>query len=446
MIDVTALSLTELAAAYRDGSLRPVEVTEAYLAKISVGDVYRLVTAERAREQARQAERLFADGIDVGPLQGIPVALKDLMDTAGDVTAAGSKVLAMGEPAAQDCPAAARLDAAGAVFLGKTNMTELAFSGVGLNPHFGTPGCALDASRIPGGSSSGSGVAVAAGLACVAIGSDTGGSVRIPAAFNGITGLKTTDKAIPTDGVVPLSTTLDTLGPLAKTPEDAWHVWCALASKPFKAFEVNHEERLRFLAPTNVLQEDLEPEVSRVFFGLCDALEAAGHEVVHEEVPLISEIPRLYAQSGSFASLESLALYEAMLASQGEMVDKRVSERILQFRDVPASQYIRLGFARDKLKALFWQTYRGYDGVLAPTVPILPPEIASLASDEAYFRVNGLCLRNTMIFNFLGGPAVSVPAGTASGGLSVGVMIATLPQRELRALTLGERVRTLVAD
>ena len=225
---ITALTLGQLAQRYRDGALDPVGVTEAYLDAIAAhpdgAKVYRVVTAERALRQARAAQRLFERGVDLGPLQGVPLAIKDLVDTAGEVSASGSKVLAERPPAAQDAPVAARLDAAGTVFLGRTNMTELAYSGLGLNPHYGTPGAAPDRERVPGGSSSGSGVAVASGLAAVAVGSDTGGSVRIPAAVNGVVGLKTTDGRIPTEGCVPLSTTLDTLGPMARTVDDAWEV------------------------------------------------------------------------------------------------------------------------------------------------------------------------------------------------------------------------------
>ena len=236
MADIFSLTLSELARAYRTGELSAAQVTEAYLGRLEPSPIYRLITEERALAQAKRADEAFSRGEDKGPLQGIPIALKDLMDTAGEVTAAGSTVLAKNPPAAQDCPAAMRLDEAGAVFLGKTNMTEFAFSGLGLNPHYGTPGNVLDSARVPGGSSSGSAVAVAKGLAVAAVGSDTGGSVRIPAAFNGLVGLKTTDGAVPVEGCVPLSTTLDTLGPITKTVEDAWHVWRVLAGQPAAAF------------------------------------------------------------------------------------------------------------------------------------------------------------------------------------------------------------------
>lgn len=441
--DVFTMSIARLAAAYRQGTLSPLEVTEAYLERITPGAVYRVVTAERARSQAQRAEAWFKEGIDQGPLQGVPIALKDLMDTEGEVTAAGSAVLAKNPPAVSDCPAAARLDQAGAVFLGKTNMTELAFSGLGINPHFGTPGNALDPDRIPGGSSSGSGVATASGLACAAIGSDTGGSVRIPASVNALVGLKTTDGTIPTEGVVPLSTTLDTLGPITKTVEDAWHVWRALCGEASAPFEAEPARQRTLLAPTTLLQDELEPEVARAFQACCEALEAKGVTIRHEEVPLIVATAAAYRRYGSFAGMESFALYEEMLERHGDLVDPRVSTRILQNRERRAADYIRLGLERKQIQSEFWQHYKDIDGVIAPTLPILPPRIADLASDEAYFRANAMCLRNTQVFNFLGTPAITVPFERTLEGLSIGVMIATRPHQEQLALSLGQVVERL---
>lgn len=433
----TNYSLTELAKAYRAGDFTALAVTESYLDQLEPGPVYRLITAERALAQAKRADDLFRAGVDIGPLQGIPLALKDLMDTKGEVTAAGSRVLADGPPAEEDCPAAARLDAAGAVFLGKTNMTELAFSGVGINPHFGTPGCALDAARIPGGSSSGSGVAVASGLTCVAIGSDTGGSVRIPASFNGMVGLKTTDGAIPVDGCVPLSTTLDTLGPMTRTVEDAWHLWRALAAKPHKPFAPRGLVGLKLLAPTTVLQGGLEPPVRAAFRSACESFVDMGARLEQAEVSQFAEMLELYAKHGSFAGLESLALYEDMLELGGDRIDPRVSTRILQHRDKRATDYIRLCYARKRIQQSFWEQFGSFDAFVAPTVAILPPLIADLAEDDAYFKANAQILRNTSIFNFLGVPAVSIPCGNTAEGLSVGLMIAARPQQEELVLSIA---------
>ena len=431
LTDPTTLTLTQLARAFRTGQLRPSTVTEAYLAKLEPGPVYRLVTAKRARAQAAKADALFDAGTDLGPLQGVPLALKDLMDTKGDVTAAGSKLFLNRATATQDCPAAARLDAAGAVFLGKTNMTELAFSGLGLNPHFGTPANVFDAVRVPGGSSSGAGVAVASGLACAAIGSDTGGSIRIPAAFNGLVGLKTTDGAVPLEGCVPLSTTLDTLGPLTRTAEDAWHVWRALVGVAPAPFMPTGVTGLRVLAPTTVLQEDLDAEVAAAFAGVCEQLTELGVELETRPLPVLNELNGLYGRFGSFAALEALALYEDLLGP-GSEVDPRVATRILAGRSRSAADYIRLGFERTRLQSVFWAACAGFDVVLAPTVAVLPPKLTDLQTDEAYFTANSAVLRNTAIFNLLGVPALSVPCAPM-----IGVMVAARPGQEALVLSVA---------
>lgn len=433
--DPIQLSLTDLAAAYRAGDLSAVEVTETYLSRITPGPVYRLITAERAIKQARRADANFAAGIDLGPLQGVPMALKDLMDTRGDVTAAGARAFLDNPPAAKDCPAAARLDAAGAVFLGKTTMTELAFSGLGLNPHFGTPENVLDPARIPGGSSSGSAVAVASGLACAAVGSDTGGSVRIPAAFNGLVGLKTTDGAISTEGCIPLSSTLDTLGPITKTPEDAWHVWRVLAGKPPAPFTPQGVAGLNLFAPRTVLQEGLDAEVALAFRDACERLRARGATVETLELPVLGEIDALYRRYGSFAAMEALALYEAVLDEKAELFDPRVAARILQSRTRTASDYICLGYERKRLQRAFWRACSGFDAVLSPTVAVLPPAISSLEADDAYFAANAVVLRNTTVFNLLGTPAVSVPCGEM-----VGLTVVARPHLEPLVLRVAGEV------
>lgn len=437
---IRQLTLTELATAYRTGALTAQAVTEAYLAAARPGPVYRIVTSERALRQARRADAYFAKGIDLGPLQGIPLALKDLLDTEGEVTAAGSRVLAERPPAVRDAAVAARLDAAGAVFIGKTTMTELAFSGVGLNPHFGTPGCALDPTRIPGGSSSGSAVAVASGLACAAIGSDTGGSVRIPAAFNGLVGLKPTDGSLPMDGVTPLSPTLDTLGPLAKTVTDTWLLWQAMKGEVPRYFRASGLDGLQLITPSTVMLEGLEPPVASAFQAACEQLREWGATVEVRELPIMQELHGLYARYGSFASHEALAIYGELLRARAADMDPRVTARILQFQGRPAQDYVQLQLARRRLQQAFWDECREANAVLAPTVPILPPPCDALADDDAYYRINSLCLRNTTLLNILGVPAVSVPCGRTADGLAIGLMIAARPHHEALVLAIARAV------
>lgn len=438
---LTSLTLTELARGYRDGSLDPVEVTEAYLAAIDAHPdgkrVYRVITRERALKQARAAKRRFEDGVDMGPLQGAPINIKDLVDTEGDVTASGSKVLSSRPPAKADSPVAARLDAAGAVFLGKTNMTEIAFSGLGLNPHYGTPGCALDGARVPGGSSSGAGVSVAAGLAVAAVGSDTGGSVRIPASVNGVVGLKTTDGRIPIQGTTPLSTTLDTLGPLARNVDDTWALYLAMAAEPPRALGPV-TGKLTFLAPTTLLLDELDAEVEAGYEAALSKLEGMGHEVRREPLPLLEEAPALYAQYGTFAGHEVWALYEEEFTTRGPEFDPRVVGRMKEGGTRSSADYIRLMYGRQDLLQRFWPELAGIDAILGPTIPKLPPLISDLEDDAAYFEANRLILRNTAPFNLLASPAVSVPVATTDAGLSVGLMIVTRPGEEELALSAGK--------
>ncbi len=440
-VDPTTLGLNALALAYRDGDLDPVDVAEAYLAKISAGDVYRLVTTERARHQAAAASRRWRQGHLGGPLDGVPIAVKDLLDTAGDVTGAGSPAFFGAPPAREDAPVVARLDAAGAIFLGKTTMTELAFSGLGLNPHTGTPGNVFDATRVPGGSSSGTAVAVARGWAAAGVGSDTGGSVRIPASFNGLVGLKTTDGALPVDGAVALSTTLDTLGPLARDVEDAWALWRAMAALPV-APVATPPTRARFWAPPDVWQEDVEPDVLARFEAALAALTAAGHEVVRERLPELGELHALYGRYGSFAAHEAWALYEDLLREHEAVMDARVVQRIRSAAGRPASDYVRLGYARERLRSAVAAKMTPFDALLAPTVAVAPPAIAPLeASVEAYLAANAQVLRNTTVGNLLGFPAATVPIGLDPQGLPVGLMITTAAGEDALALSLA----TLVA-
>lgn len=442
--DSTELTLSQLAERYRDGSLDPVSVTEDHLARIEAhpqaAKVFTSVTPERALRQARAARRYFADGIDLGPLQGVPISIKDLVDTRGDVTASGSKVFAADAPADRDSPVAARLDAAGAVFLGKTNMTELAYSGLGLNPHYGTPGSAQDPRRVPGGSSSGAGVAVADHLSVASVGSDTGGSVRIPAAVNGVVGLKTTDGLIPTEGCKALSTTLDTLGPLARTTDDAWALFLAMTAESHRPL-AEPAGKLTLLAPATVLLEELDDEVAAGYADALAALTALGHEVVREPLPLLEDVRGAYGRHGSFAGHEVWALYQDLFESRPSEFDQRVLTRVLRTANRPSASYIRLLYERAEFRRRFWPELAGVDALVAPTIPKLPPFIADLERDDAaYDEANRLILRNTAPFNFLASPAVSVPVKPAWSELAVGFMIVTRPLEEELALGIGRQL------
>ena len=443
-IDPGRATVQQLADAYRRGVTTPVEATETLLERLRPGPTWRVATAGRARAQAARAQRAFEAGVDLGPLHGVPLAVKDLLDMEGEVSAAGSAgLLAEGRRADRDAPLIARLDAAGAVFLGRTQMTELAFSGLGLNPHVGTPDNVHAAGRVPGGSSSGSAVAVAAGEATAAIGSDTGGSVRIPAALQGLVGLKTSDGSLPLEGTVPLSTTLDTVGPIARSLEDAWILLRALRAEAPAPFP-RAPGRVRVLVPASRLLDDLDGVVATAFEAAVGALVDAGHEVLRRADPAPDEALSLYPRYGSFAAHEALALHEAFLRRSSPPVDPRVSERILAVAERPSSDYLRLGYERQALVRRTWERWLDVDAVLAPTVAIQAPRIAELeADDDAYRRANALVLRNTTVFNLLAGPAVTLPI--AAPELGIGGMVATAPGREAQALAIAARWRDAMA-
>ena len=436
-------TLQALARSYREGTESPRDVAEQMLARLEAGDTVRVVMAERARAQAAAAQRRWERGDLRGPLDGVPLVLKDLIDTAGEVTAAGSAARFGLAPASQDAPVVARLDQAGAVFLGKSTMTELAFGGLGLNPHTGTPGNALDPTRVPGGSSSGSAVAVARGLAIAALGSDTGGSVRIPAAFNDLVGLKTTDGSLPMAGTVPLSTTLDTLGPIARTVADAHVLYQAMADLPSTPL-TPVERPGRFWAPADIWQEDLDPGVAQRFGEALSALEAAGHSVHREPLGELRALDALYGRFGSFAAHEAWALYEQTLAEYRGLIDPRVSSRIEAVAGRPASDYIRLGYERQRGRAEVWSRAEGFDALLAPTVRSVPPLVAPLEGDDGlYMSTNLQVLRNTALGNLLGCPSLTLPLPLVAG-LPVGFMLSAAPGRDGLLLRWGEALMPLL--
>jgi len=439
------LDLLSLGAAYRRGRTRAVDVTQALLDRAEPGPIYRLVTAERALAQAALADARFARGVDLGPLQGVPIGLKDLIDTRGDVTAAGSAVLAAGPAAAADATVARRLDAAGAVFLGKTTMTELAFSGLGLNQHAPIPANALAPSRIPGGSSSGSAAAVASGLAGAALGSDTGGSVRIPAAFNGLVGLKPTAGSLPLDGVVPAVPTHDTVGPITTTVRDAWHTWRAMVGAEPGWFVPEPVAGLELLVPTNVLLDDLEDEVAAGFQHGVAAMEALGARLVRREIPALAAIDATFGRPHSINSIEYGAAHAALADRAAERMDPRVVRRLRASAGCPKEVYLGLLEERARLTVAFWEQVGSAAGVVCPSVPILPPPLAPLLRDDGAFdRANRMAVRNTRVANYLGAPSVTVPAAKTGAGLSVGFMITTRDGSEHLALSIAAAVERTV--
>lgn len=375
-----------------------------------------------------EARRAAADPAQASrPLAGLAVSVKDLFDVAGQVTTAGSTVLADAPPAAADCAAVARLKAAGAAVLGRTHMVEFAFSGVGTNPHHATPANVADphTPRIPGGSSSGAAVSVASGAAFVGLGSDTGGSIRIPAALQGIVGFKSTARLVPATGTVPLSPTLDTVCALTRSVRDAVLAHEVLAARrvvrstaPLSAY--------RLAVPQTTFLDGLQPAVAQAFGRSLQTLRDAGAELVEIPLAAVQDLGAIQS-TGGFAAAESYAWHRNLLRDKGAGYDPRVRSRIARGADMKAHEYIDLLQARQQWIARVEQALQGFDAALSPTVPLLAPPMASVAPHDAtcdaeFFRVNALLLRNTSVINMLDGCAISIPC-QAQGELPVGLTV-----------------------
>ena len=386
------------------------------------------------------------------PLAGLSVSAKDLFDIAGQPTAAGSTALADAEPALQDCPAVARLRAAGGTVMGRTNMVEFAFSGVGVNPHFGTPaawdgrfGALPGTPRIPGGSSSGAAVSVATGAAFVGLGSDTGGSIRIPAALNGIVGFKNTARLVPTAGAIPLSTTLDTACALTRSVRDAIVVHEVLAARRI----TRSAAPLRFwrlAVPSTTFLDDLDATVARAFARTLDTLRIAGAQIEEITLPLTAELGPMQA-NGSLSAAESHAWHRPLLSRRAAQYDPRVRSRIERGASMAAADYIDLLHARQHWIDRMEAAMAPYDALLSPTVPLVAPPIADVAPgterDAEFFRVNALLLRNTSVVNMLDGCALSLPCHEA-GELPVGLMVWHGALHDDAVLNLGLQIEKIL--
>ncbi|MGY2486171.1 amidase [Cupriavidus sp. CP313] len=418
----------------RDGATSRAQIIEqaaALAATPAAEAVFLHSTFEAAAQVARAADAAGRAGKALHPLAGLPVSVKDLYDVAGEVTSAASLVRKDAAPATADATVVARLRAAGAALVGRTNMTEFAFSGVGINPHYGTPvnPAGTDGvARIPGGSSSGAAVSVALGLAVAALGSDTGGSIRIPAALCGITGFKPTTRRVPLTGAFPLSYTLDTACAMARMVSDCIAVDSVIADSAVIP-RVTNPAATRLAIPRQILLDDLDPVVARAFDRALGRLSAAGVQLEHVDLPELGELAGLNAQGG-FSSAEAFAIHRHLLAARRDLYDPRVASRIDRGANISAADYIDLGRARLDWIARMEARLARFDAVVCPTVPMVAPEIAPLRTDDAqFFRVNALLLRNTSAFNFLDGCSISMPCH-APDELPVGLMLSHGPMRD----------------
>lgn len=381
------------------------------------------------------------------PLAGLAVSVKDLFDVAGQTSRAGSLVLADAPPARQDAVAVARLRAAGAALIGRTNMTEFAFSGVGVNPHHGTPANAVatDVPRIPGGSSSGAAVSVATGAAFIGLGSDTGGSIRIPAALHGLVGFKNTARLVPLDGTIPLSFTLDTVCAMTRSVRDAILAHELLAARRITRSSAPLSNYRLAITPT-LMTDGMDATVARAFERTLQALRAAGARIEEIALPELGELAGIQA-SGGFSAAESYSWHRHLLKDRATQYDPRVAARIQRGATMSAADYIELLQARRSWIARMEHALQGFDAVLSPTVPLVAPPLAEVAPgaerDEAFFRINGLLLRNPSVVNMLDGCAISLPCH-ASGEPPVGLMAWHGAMRDDAILNVALQIENLL--
>ena len=415
-----------------------------------------IAVAESARSQNVYLETTFdaarAAAADLRnrsrPLAGLAVSIKDLFDVQGQVTRAGSTVLAGRAPAKADCIAVQRLRGAGGAIIGRTNMVEFAYSAIGNNPHYGTPANAASGAvaLVPGGSSSGAAVSVATGSAFVGLGSDTGGSIRIPAALNGIVGFKNTARLVPTSGAVPLSTTLDTVGALTRSVRDAIAVHEVLSATPLtRSFAPAGAYRLAVVR--EVFQDDLDPTVALAFQRSLAQLRRHGARIEEISLPELGELDALNA-NGGFSAVESLAWHRSLLTQQRAAYDPRVVARIERGQLLSAADYVDLLRHRADWITRMERRLEGVDAVLSPTVPMVAPAIAAVApgaaNDAAFFKANARLLRNTSVINLLDGCAISIPCHQAAE-LPVGLMLWQGALHDDTVLNIALQVESLLS-
>ncbi|TDR56690.1 aspartyl-tRNA(Asn)/glutamyl-tRNA(Gln) amidotransferase subunit A [Halomonas ventosae] len=404
-------SIKNITLALQEGRESCVDIIEQHIEKINYqddGKIYTKVFSEKSRAQAENIDRLKHSGIPSGELGGVPIAVKSLFDIDGEVTHAGSKLLANALPAVKDSTAIVRLRKAGALFTGHTNMTEFAYSGLGVNPHYGTPPNPFSSDRIPGGSSSGSAVAVAKGMAAAALGTDTGGSVRIPAAFCGLVGFKPSQQRIPLDGVLPLSYSLDSIGPIAHNVEDCALLDNILSNQFDKSFSPASVRGLRLAVPDQYLLNGLDSIVTRAFERAVSKLLDAGAVVEHVPMQELNEIKNLL-HGGGLTAAESYHIHRNWITSQEKNYDSRVLSRIVKGSEITADEYLELQKERHHQISRMNEMLMNHDALICPTVPIVPPRFNEIENDQDYYKTNSLVLRNALVGNLLDLCGISIP-------------------------------------
>ena len=442
-------TLASLAADLESGRTSARKLVDQCLARIAdpAGEGQRAfihVDADAAIEAAEAMDRLREVNAAPSPYAGIPVSIKDLFDIKGQVTRAGSRALEDSAPAERDATVVARLRRAGFVVIGRTNMTEFAYSGIGINPHFGTPKGAWrrDVGHVPGGSSSGAAVSVTDGMAHGALGTDTGGSCRIPAAYNGIVGFKPTQRRVPLEGGVPLSFTLDSFGPLARSAPCCAVLDAVLADETVAPLRPRPIKGMRLAVPTTVALDELDDEVSRTFERALETLSHQGALIERIEVPEFLDVGVMNSKGG-FAAAESYAWHRYLIVSHGDVYDPRVYARILRGEAISAADYIELLEARKSLIARACARLAPYDALVMPTTANTPPRIADLADDKEFTKANLRSLRNCSLINMIDGCAISLPCHR-EGEVPVGLMLAAPGGADRRILEVAAAMEGII--
>jgi aspartyl-tRNA(Asn)/glutamyl-tRNA(Gln) amidotransferase subunit A len=400
------------------------------------------VYREQSKAAAEAADARAKSGFSIGPLDGAIVTIKDLFDVAGEVTRAGSKVLAEeGKPAAADAPVVRRLRAAGATIVAKTNMSEFAYSGIGANPHFGTPGNPADRNRVPGGSSSGAVVAAADGMCEIAIGTDTGGSCRIPAALCGIVGYKPSRQRVPTTGAFPLSYSIDSIGPIARSVEACAKADAVLSGEDYATLEPVSLAGLRVGIAQGAPLESLDATVTKDFSGALSLLDKARASISEEKLSLLGDMAQVNSKGG-VQPAEAFSIHRELLARRADAIDPNIRARLERARNISAADYIDTVRARARLIERMDARLADLDVLALPTTPVVAPTLDEVARPDDFARKNAMVLRNTVIANFFDLCAISVPM-PGEGGLPTGIMLVArngLDRRLFRIAAALERL------
>lgn len=436
--EIATKSASEIGRAIGAGAVDPVDLTEHYLERAAASaSIYVRLTPERARREAAAARERARMGLRRGPLDGVPISWKDLVDIAGEPTEAGS-LLRQGVMATADAPVVARASRAGLVALGKTHLSEFAFSGLGYNPKTATSPNIFDPERVPGGSSSGAAASIAFGLAAAGIGSDTGGSVRVPAAWNGLVGLKTTAGLAPLDGVTPLSPSLDTIGPLTRTVEDAALLYAVLSGRPAPDLRGAETRGLSFIAPEGGLIDDMHDGLRAAFEAQIERLAAAGAAIRRAPIPEFAAALDETARNGGIVNTEGYAVWKDVIEADPDKMFAFIVERFRSGSRYTADQIEHAKLTLLELKRSYLRRTAGADAVLMPTTPNIAPRIADIAEDEARYAAENLAaLRHTRLGNLLGLSGLALPAGQTADGHPASLMMLGPPFAEARLLRAG---------